>query len=198
MKIGKHIFYIAYNRLKFHILGINYGKGLRVMNMIYVRKSPNSIVKIGDNFKFASGGGYNPITSNTQGYLRLDNASELIIGNNVGMSSAVLWVKEKMTIGDNVLIGGGSLIMDNDCHSLDYRHRNGTIRGEHGELIDSQNAKTAPVVIENDVLIGARSIILKGVTIGARSIIGAGSVVSTSIPSDCIAAGNPCTVIKKL
>lgn len=40
------------------------------------------------------------------------------------------------------------------------------------------------------------TIILKGVTIGARSIIGAGSVVTKSIPSDCIAGGNPAKVIR--
>ena len=50
--------------------------------------------------------------------------------------------------------------------------------------------------IYNDVLIGTRCIILKGVTIGARSIIGSGSVVVKTIPADCIAAGNPCKVIK--
>lgn len=55
-----------------------------------------------------------------------------------------------------------------------------------------------PIVIEDDVLIGARSIVLKGVTIGARSVIGAGSVVVKDIPADCIAAGNPCKVIKYL
>ena len=55
-----------------------------------------------------------------------------------------------------------------------------------------------PIVIEDDVWIGAHSIILKGVTIGARSIIGAGSIVTKDIPCDCIAAGNPCKVKKKL
>ena len=40
--------------------------------------------------------------------------------------------------------------------------------------------------------------ILKGVTIGARSVIGAHSVVTHDIPPDCIAAGNPCKVIRKL
>ena len=45
-------------------------------------------------------------------------------------------------------------------------------------------------------LIGARSIILKGVKIGARSVIGSGSIVTQNIPSDCIAAGNPCKIIK--
>lgn len=56
---------------------------------------------------------------------------------------------------------------------------------------------SAPIVIEDDVWVSAHSIILKGVTIGARSIIGAGSVVTKSIPADCVAAGNPCRVIKK-
>ena len=55
---------------------------------------------------------------------------------------------------------------------------------------------TVPIVIEDDVLIGTRCIILKGVTIGARSIIGSGSVVVKSIPADCIAAGNPCKIIR--
>lgn len=44
-------------------------------------------------------------------------------------------------------------------------------------------------MFEDDVLIGARCIILKGVTVGARSIIAAGSIVIKSIPSDCIAVG---------
>jgi acetyltransferase-like isoleucine patch superfamily enzyme len=54
------------------------------------------------------------------------------------------------------------------------------------------------VIIEDDVFIGARSVICKGVTIGARSIIAAGSVVVKDIPADCIAGGNPCKVIKYL
>jgi acetyltransferase-like isoleucine patch superfamily enzyme len=58
--------------------------------------------------------------------------------------------------------------------------------------------QTAPVTIEDDVWIGAQCIILKGVTIGARSIIGAGSVVTKDIPADCVAAGNPCRIIKEL
>ena len=58
--------------------------------------------------------------------------------------------------------------------------------------------QTAPVTIEDDVWIGANCQILKGVTIGVRSVIGAGSVVTKSIPADCIAAGNPCKVIRRI
>ena len=64
--------------------------------------------------------------------------------------------------------------------------------------MDIHTCKCAPIVIEDHVLIGARSIILKGVTIGHGSVIGAGSVVVRDIPANCIAAGNPCVVIKML
>lgn len=55
--------------------------------------------------------------------------------------------------------------------------------------------RTAPVVIGNDVFIGAGSMVLPGVTIGDKVIIGAGSVITKDIPSGSVAAGNPCRVI---
>ena len=55
-----------------------------------------------------------------------------------------------------------------------------------------------PIKIEDGVWIGGGAILLPGVTIGRNSIIGAGSVVTRSIPPDCIAVGNPCRVIRKL
>ena len=91
-------------------------------------------------------------------------------------------------IGNDVKIGACVLITDTDAQPMDY-----LIRRSSGE-----GTQSAPIFIEDDVWIGAHSIILKGVTIGARSIIGAGSVVTKSIPADCVAAGNPCKVIRKL
>ena len=61
-----------------------------------------------------------------------------------------------------------------------------------------QHKKDAEVVIEDDAFIGMNTIIMKGVIIGARSVIGAGSVVTKSIPADCIAAGNPAKVTKRI
>lgn len=81
--------------------------------------------------------------------------------------------------------------MDSNFHSLDWRKR-------ENRDIDVSDAKTAPVVIEDYVFIGARSIICKGVTIGEKSIIAAGTVVVKDIPANCIAGGNPCKVIKYL
>ena len=55
--------------------------------------------------------------------------------------------------------------------------------------------RISKVKIGNDVFVGCRSIILPGVSIGNRVIIGAGSIVSHSIPDDCVAVGSPCAPI---
>ncbi|MNL65825.1 2,3,4,5-tetrahydropyridine-2,6-dicarboxylate N-acetyltransferase [compost metagenome] len=60
-----------------------------------------------------------------------------------------------------------------------------------------ETIKKEPIIIEQDVFIGANSIILKGVTIGARSIIGAGSIVTKNVPADEIWGGNPAKFIRK-
>lgn len=54
-----------------------------------------------------------------------------------------------------------------------------------------------PVEIKNNVWIGGGAILLPGVTVGENSVIGAGSVVTRSIPANCIAVGNPCKVIRR-
>lgn len=55
-----------------------------------------------------------------------------------------------------------------------------------------------PIVVGNNVWIGAHTAVLPGVTIGDNSIIGAGSVVNRDIPAGVIAAGNPCRVIRTI
>ncbi|MBR1424369.1 sugar O-acetyltransferase [bacterium] len=55
-----------------------------------------------------------------------------------------------------------------------------------------------PISIGKEVWIGGNVTILPGVTIGDRTVIGAGSVVTKDIPSDVVAVGNPCKVIKNL
>lgn len=119
----------------------------------------------------------------------MEEKASIYIGNNVGISASCLWIYKSLRIGDRTKIGGDCIIIDSDAHSLNYLER------RNGET-DRPRAKSKGIVIEEDVLIGARCIILKGVTIGARSIIGAGSVISKDIPADCIAAGNPAKVIK--
>lgn len=194
-KIRK-IFYIHWNRFIFQINKIPFGKDMQVYNKFYLLKHPTSIITIGNNFVFTSGEAFNPLCRNIKGCIYASENSTINIGHNVGISSACLWAKEKIIIGNNVKIGGDSILIDTDAHSLNHHIRNSNQTNEKGLSIDEIQAKSKPIIIEDDVLIGTRCIILKGVTIGARSVIGSGSIVSKDIPADCIAAGNPCKVIR--
>ncbi len=64
--------------------------------------------------------------------------------------------------------------------------------------MDRNELVTAPISIENNVWIGEKATILKGVSIGENSVIGAGSVVTKSIPANCVAVGSPAKVIRRL
>lgn len=194
-------FYLLWNPiiLKLSIGWNNLGKRAMVYNHIYLDIHPESNVSIGDNFTFTSGDSYNPLCRNLRGCIMAERAGTKIeIGHHVGMSSPCLWAKEQITIGNYVKIGGDCIIMDSDAHNLDWRIRNSQVMFSPMESLDIHTCKCAPIVIEDNVLIGARCIILKGVTIGHGSVIGAGSVVVKNIPANCIAAGNPCVVIKML
>ena len=140
----------------------------------------------------SSGDNVNPISRNIRSsFYVVSPHSRIEIGNGVGMSAVCLWANTLIHIGNNVNIGGNTLILDNDSHPHNYNLRR---RGK-SRLSD---IPTAPIIIEDDVWIGAECIILKGVKIGARSIIAAGSVVIKDIPADCMAGGNPCKVIKQI
>lgn len=186
----KKIYFIYFNRLKIIILNIQAGKNIKIYHHVYFNKPSGSTIIIGDNFIFSSGACHNPLSRNVYGCIYAEKGAKIKIGNCVGISSACIWAHQNITIGDNVKVGGDCIIMDSDAHSLNFLER-------RNPALDMEQKKNADIVIEDDVLIGTRSIILKGVHIGARTIIGAGSVVTGKIPSDCIAAGNPCRVIKK-
>lgn len=186
----------ALNRRLFAARGIRFGRGMQVMGRVAVTGTAR--VTIGDDFLFTSGEAVNPISSNLEGCCHTEGRGEIVIGNQVGMSSTRMWIKSGLHIGHRVNIGACVLLIDTDCHQMDYRMRRRDAAQHFGQEILAENILSAPITIEDDVWIGAHTLVLKGVTIGARSIIGAGSVVTRSIPPDCIAAGNPCRVIRSL
>ena len=153
-------------------------------------KQNNGKIIIGDNFKCN-----NKVTSNSIGLIQpcvfniSSSGSRIIIGNNVGISGSTINATTTITIGDNVMIGSGCLITDTDSHPLHWKDR----LEERNEL-----TRRAPITIEDDAFIGARSIILKGVTIGKGAVIGAGSVVSKDVPPFAIVCGNPAKIVKTL
>ncbi|MEG0367898.1 MAG: sugar O-acetyltransferase [Coprobacillus sp.] len=90
----------------------------------------------------------------------------------------------KISIGSHVFMGPYCGLYT-ASHSLDVDERNKGI----------ENA--LPIIIEDNVWLGANVSILQGVTIGEGSVIAAGSVVNKDIPPHVIAGGMPCRVIKK-
>ncbi len=91
----------------------------------------------------------------------------------------------KVKFGDNVFVAPNCGFYTAG-HPLDYKIRNTGI----------EYAK--PITVGDNVWIGGNVCVLPGVTIGDNVVIGAGSVVNRDIPSNCVAVGNPCKVIKKL
>lgn len=131
----------------------------------------------------------NPIGGDTKFIVNLGEDGFLKIGENSGISNATIICHKKVVIGRYVKIGGSVKIYDTDFHNLNY-----IMRQNHNTDI----AKKKAIFIEDNVFIGAHSIILKGVTIGENSIIGAGSLVTKSIPPNQIWAGNPAKFIKDI
>lgn len=113
----------------------------------------------------------------------------LRIEGRVSMSNTVIIATKEISIGDNVMIGGGVSIVDSDFHSLnifDWYTSN-----------DEKNMKREGIKIGNNVFIGMNTIILKGVKIGDGAIISAGSLVNHDIPANEIWGGNPAKYIKE-
>lgn len=184
----RHI-YVYYNLIKIKISGACVGNNCRIFQSFYVLIKKGGLCNIGNNFTLQSGSCFNPLVRGSKASIYVGAEGKLTIGNDTGISASCIWCVDNISIGNHVDIGANCVIIDNDAHSLDYRLRRDSYK-------DISNSK--PIVIEDDVLIGTNCIILKGVKIGSRSVIGAGSVVTGDIPTDCIAVGNPCKIIKTL
>jgi acetyltransferase-like isoleucine patch superfamily enzyme len=140
-------------------------------------------ITIGRRFKAISRIANNSVGVFQPVILKCFAGATLRIGDDVGISGSTVSATVRIEIGSRVLIGSGCLITDSDAHPV---HPDGRVTGK---------GRVAPVMIEDDVFLGARCIVLKGVSIGQGSVIGAGSVVSRSIPPFSIAAGNPAQVV---
>lgn len=116
------------------------------------------------------------------------------IGDNSQLNGVAITSYKKVKIGKNCQIASSTIIADTDFHPTDPQIREKEVLGQK---IDYSNVAKKEINIGNNVWIGWGSIILKGVTIGDNTIIAAGSVVITSIPANCLAAGNP-AVVKKM
>jgi acetyltransferase-like isoleucine patch superfamily enzyme len=133
-------------------------------------------IEIGDRVRFDARIVPTQLSTEVGGKLSIGTRTYLNYGASIG-------VQQEVAIGADCLIGQYVIIMDSDYHDLVTRAAPGPV---------------APVVIEDNVWLGARVVVLKGVRIGRGSAIGAGSVVTRDIPSGRLAAGVPARVIREL
>lgn len=115
------------------------------------------------------------------------------IGNrvNLGYRPIIVASKSKVIIGNNIMFGPEVTIRGGN-HRID-------IIGRY--MIDISDDEKLPeddpgVIIEDDVWIGTRAIILAGVTVGRGSVVAAGAVVTKSVPPYAIVGGNPARIIR--
>ena len=108
------------------------------------------------------------------------------LGDNSGIGVNAL-IPSYVTIGNDVMMGPECMIFTSN-HGMDRLDI---------PMWKQKHADPKPVVIGNDVWIGARVTILPGVHIGDGSVIGAGSVVTKDVEAYSIVAGNPAKLIRK-
>jgi acetyltransferase-like isoleucine patch superfamily enzyme len=115
-----------------------------------------------------------------------DNCSIIIGKNSIIGNGCYLSAKEKditLSIGDECMLSRNAKLMTSDGHPI----------LKDGKIINS--AKN--ITLNTKVWVADDVVILKGVEIGSNSIVGIGSVLTKSIPTNSIAAGNPAKVIKE-
>lgn len=125
----------------------------------------------------------------------VDYGNNIYFGNNceVNMNCTFLDSNE-IRIGDNALIAPNVQIYT-AFHPTNAADRFGQPNADGS--FSFCKTQSAPVIIGNNVWIGGGAILLPGVTIGDNVVIGAGSVVTKDIPSNSVALGNPCRVVRE-
>jgi len=109
--------------------------------------------------------------------------SIVTIGNHVGIfEDTIINVNSPINIGNDVGIGAEVMLWT------------------HGAWLDPLNGfpcEFGPITIGDNVWLPARSIMLPNTSIGSNTVIGIGSTITKNIPSNCLAAGTPCNVLRE-
>ena len=117
----------------------------------------------------------------------INNAvGDVMIGEHtrIGLHNTIIG---PVTIGNHVNLAQGITVTALNHNFSDTEKR-----------IDEQGVNTTPVVIGDDIWIGANAVILPGVTIGSHSVVAAGSVVTKDVPPHSLVAGVPAKIIRQI
>lgn len=149
------------------LMGVQIGKGAKFYGFPRVFKHKGSDIVIGNNFESRSWKYSNPLgVDHATIICTWEKGAKIKIGNDVGITGGSIVSAKSIEIGNRVLIGANSTIMDTDFHP---------IRGDR--RYEKKGVKSKPVEIGDNVFIGMESSLLKGVKLTDNSIIPAGRVV---------------------
>jgi acetyltransferase-like isoleucine patch superfamily enzyme len=115
------------------------------------------------------------------------SGANIRIGDKTRIHGTCIHAYQSVTIGNNCLIAANCQIFDGNGHDTSFPNVENRI---------NTTGASKPIVIEDNVWIGANSVVLPGVTIGQGSVISVNSVVTKDIPPMVIAGGNPAVIIK--
>lgn len=182
--------------LYFYFFKLRYSPRCIIGRNSFLYKEAEIINNIGDRKKITIGD-----NSHIRGQLlTFGHGGNINIGDYcyVGRNTYI-WSGLNIKIGNRVLISHNCNIFDNDTHPIDAKKRHDQFKHitEKGHP-KNMNLNDREIIIEDDVLIGANAIILKGVKVGKSAIVGAGSVVTKDVEPFSVVAGNPARLIKKL
>jgi len=144
-------------------------------------------ITIGKNAHLVSEAKRSFITLFSKIQLTVYASGSIKLGDNVALNGTVITSKKSISIGNGSMIAPNVIIVDSDFHQT---------WPPGSRFVSDTSEYDEAIRIGNNVWIGMNSLVLKGSIIGDNSIIAAGSVVTGSIPSNCIAAGSPAKPIK--
>jgi acetyltransferase-like isoleucine patch superfamily enzyme len=177
--------------------------GLNFLFFIIVKSRIN--ISIGSNSRvrwirlFGCKPGKLRIGSNSIVNCRIDydgHCGEIKVGNRCFIGSSHLVCRDKIIIGDDVIISWGVTIVDHNSHSLEWLHRQHDVTDWINDRKDWGKVIVKSVQVKDKVWIGFGATILKGVILGEGAVIGACSVVTRDVPPYTVVAGNPARIIK--
>ena len=114
-----------------------------------------------------------------------NGVGDVLIGDRtrIGLSNVIIG---PVTIGNNVMLAQNIVLS-----GLNHGFEDITIAPHDQPIIKNL------IIVEDEVWIGANSVVVAGVTIGKHSVVAAGSIVTKDIPPYSVAAGNPARLIKQ-
>lgn len=176
-------------KLIMKLQGIKYGKKCEFYGIPVLLKTKDSEIELGDKVVCVSSFMANLMGLYQRSIILARAGGKIVIEEDVRMSGTTIYSRASIHIGKHTSIGGNTKIFDHDFHPIDPEERL-----EH----PNSGMKCKPVEIGENVFIGCNCIILKGSKIGHNCVVGAGAVVSGKFEDNCVIAGNPARVIRKI